>query len=295
MLRATSVLGGNPIVLDLRALSSLKASVPAYPPLVRDVETVERNLRRKNFGTRPTAELTFETRHSRDLNLSARYEVVGDPLVANRLNLDSSPWSLFSATIARSVERDPQGLMGAWVLDESSAPSVGRLQISALAGKAQVLLSAYVRSDPRHGMSLRLSGGATVAGNFNAMPTWRKHSILLDQSATPGTSIAVWITVFVTTDTTSLGTLEVFAPEILEVVSLPGTDEEILTDAYDKLCSDDWTVELTMDGGLTWRVVLLQDYEKSPVEDKWIGHFVRFALECSDKIEHRPAALDGRW
>lgn len=295
MARAVPLLGGNPVVYDLMQVSSLTRCVPAYPPIVRDLETVGRVLRRKNFGSRPTAELAFEIAHSRTLNVLARYEEVGVPLIVNRWALDSAPWAAVGATVALSTARDPDGLYQAWRITDADAVNTGRIQIVGMAGVARAILSCFYRADSNHIASVAFSAATSPETAFGTSPTWRRREVRLDQATDPTHAITAQVNAFALADTAALGNVDVYAPDMREIVPVAGTDEEILSDLYDKMCSDDWRVEMTLDGGLVWRTVLLQEYEKQPVEEKWIGHAVSLVVECADPVSSRPPTLDGRW
>ena len=291
MARATSLLGGSPVVYDLTQISSMTACTPAYPPMVRDVETVARSLRRKNFGTRPTAELGFQVAHSRVRNVAARYEESSGNLLRSPLDLSASPWAGI-ASVARSAERDPTGTLNAWRVTDGSNALATSIYQTTLSGGTAARLSWYFRADTAHAASGELQA---VPLHVQADAGWQ-HGAHIYSPLT--TYVAAFTCVFypvLSTDFALTGNVDLYLPDCRSIIPVSGTDEEILSDLHDKLCSDDWSVELTLDGGLTWRTVLLQEYEKAPIKEKWIGHEFRFSLECSAPIFARPPTLDGRW
>ncbi len=296
MARATSKLGGAPVVYDLTKISYLTAARPAYPPIVRDLETVERKLRRRNFGTRPTVELEFTIPHGRALNSSARYYEIGENLLRSPLDLSASPWGIADASIARSPERDPLGTMNAWRLTDVDPLSYGYVLQETLSGGIAARLLWYFRASSQHP-----TGGEAIAysppGNsllaVQATGEWRCESVILPGLVSSAATFAAAL--YFDLDLTAIGNVDLAYPDLRSISALPGTDEEIVSDLKDKLASDDWTIDLTLNGGLTWRTVLLTEHEKGPLEEKWVGTFERFSLECAAPIFSLPALLDGRW
>ena len=59
---------------------------------------------------------------------------------------------------------------------------------------------------------------------------------------------------------------------------------------------DDWKVELSLDAGVTYREVLLEEHEESPsIEDKLVGVIVATTWVCKDPIDKKPAIGAGAW
>lgn len=301
MARATSLLGGNPIMFDLTQISSMTRSVAAYPPIVRDLETILYAIRRKNFGTRPTAELAFEVKHSRALNGLARFELVdGGQLLQAQDALDNaSYWPATGGPVvaADPTVKDPLGTFNAVKVDDQSASLDAYIQqsvgVTAL-GKT-FYGSVFVRADITHESVIDLIAGADFkAQAFQAREFWQNQSIIYSFVSSAGSAASLLLHPS-PLGAPSTGHVHYFRAQMYQIAILSGTDEEILADLYDKLCSDDWSVELTLDGGLNWRPVLLQEYEKIPIDEKWIGHSLRYLMECREPIESRPPTLDGRW
>jgi len=332
MVRATSLLAGPPIVFDLAQISTMTSSEPGYPPIARDVETVHHVLRRKNFGSRPTAELAFEVTHSSPAtiepgftvpeNALARYEELsGNQLLGSRSDLsDPAIWPqttinvfLSSASAARvikdaeRVEWATYLIPGAvnWAHIASRANDAGSLAFHA--GKTALASLWYrdVGTVARRNLGLVIgnenpatSPSQSAIAVVTPKGSWRK--VTAQKTFTPDAGLAerTWLLIYPNFAGAAAGAgaeVAVWNPMLQEIVRLPGSDEEILADLFDKLCDDDWSIELTLDGGLTWRQVLLMEHEKSPLENKWIGHSIRFLFEATGPIQRRPAALDGRW
>jgi len=76
----------------------------------------------------------------------------------------------------------------------------------------------------------------------------------------------------------------------------PSTDEtafarDLLTVAAD----DDQSIELSLDGGTTYRTVLLEQMEQAALADKNIGVRVSTAWVCRDLLTTKPAVGSGSW
>ena len=303
MARATSLLGGNPIIYDLTQIASLTRCVPAYPPIVRDVETIHRSLRRKNFGSRPTVDLGFEIIHSRTQNTAARYELIGGNLLQDPDDLTAAPWSATNLTVTRPgiATPDPEGTGNATRLADSSGAAIGVIlqncggQPDGVASGKTGLFSLFLRADTAHVCSIGIQDNGSQATDLDvdAESVWTRQQVSMTFPAGSGNfQVMIRATQLVVAQT---GTIDIYRCTLQHIIPQTGTDEQILADLEDKFGSDDWTVALTLDGGLTWRNVLLQQITKAPVADKWIGHAIDFSLECSDPILTRPAVLDGRW
>ncbi len=76
----------------------------------------------------------------------------------------------------------------------------------------------------------------------------------------------------------------------------PSTDEtalagNVLTVATD----DDQSVELSLDGGTTYRTVLLEEMSQAALADKNIGVRVATVWVCRDLLTTKPAVGSGSW
>jgi len=292
MARAKSRLAGFPVVYDLTKISYLVGVFPRYDPVVRRIETITRELREKRFAVRVAAELNFEVPHSRARNLVARWTEFTGNLIRNANDLSSPDWTLGFATVARSPERDPVGLLDAWRVTDADAAHGGTIIHSTVDGGYAGRLSYFFRADASHPTGATLNG---LDANFQADAFWRHGSVIYDAGTGPYANWAVVLSVFSTADVFSTGTVDLYAPDVRAIVTMPGTDEEILADLKNKLASDDWDVEVSLDGGLTWRTVLLDSHEKLRMEDKWVGYRENFAFTCAKVIRDVPATRDGVW
>jgi hypothetical protein len=299
MARATSRLAGRPVIYDLSKIERHVRTLPSYQPIVRDLETIRYSIRRKHFGVRVRAELGFTVPWSRAINSVARwYEVDGLDLLLAGTDLTASPWSPSNLSVAPSPAIDPLGTLSAYRLTDSSAISIGVLtqDTPIPAQNSTILFSLFARSDAQHTFNFlvqELSGFDFAEVDVDAEEGWRLQSVRKSFSAAAGNlRVGLRATRAVASQ---LGDVDIFLPEASRIIAIPGTDEEILADLTDKLSSDDWDVELTLDGGLTWRAVLLEEHEKTPIDDKWVGHLERFAFVASEPDDSVPAARDGAW
>jgi hypothetical protein len=298
MARATSKLAGRPVVFDLTKISYLTVTVPDYQPIVRDIETIRRTIRRKQFGVRPSAQVGFKVPHSRTLNTAARwYDWDGLNLLRSPFDLTISPWSLSNATLAASPAKDPRGTFTAFRMTDSSGAAIGLLFENTAISAATFtgLFSVYARADAPHVFSIGIQDNAAEATDVDvdAESTWRRVSVRKSFTNAAANFQAM---IRPTQLTASLqGAVDLFWPQVRKIVELPGTDEEVLGDLADKLKSDDWDMELTLDGGLTWRRVLLEEHQKIAIEDKWVGYSERFSFIAAEVIQQVPATLDGVW
>lgn len=298
MARAVPYAGGNRIVYDLTALSYLTRVLPDYQPVVRDLENVRWKIRRKKFGTRPTASLAFDLPHRGTLNSLARwYEIDGLNLLQNPYNLTLAPWSLSNATTALSPAKDPVGTFTATRLTDSSGAQIGLLfqNTGVSAAGFTGRFTFWARADVPHPFSIGLqdNGAQGIDLDVDAEFGWTRVEARLSFT---NTALNFQGMIRATQFVASLqGNVDLYLPSIQKIVALPGTDEEILADLKDKLSSDDWLVELTLDGGLSWREVLLREHQKFPIEDKWVGTSETFSFVAVDVIQSVPALLDGRW
>lgn len=76
----------------------------------------------------------------------------------------------------------------------------------------------------------------------------------------------------------------------------PSTDEtafarDLLTVAVD----DDQDIELSLDGGTTYRSVLLEEMQQIALADKNIGVRVSTVWVCRDLLTTKPAVASGSW
>lgn len=265
LVRATSNLAGDPVVFDFSRLSYLTLTLPDYQPIVRDLETVRRRLLRKNFGVRVTAQLGFQVSHSRALNSAARYyEVLPLNHLQSPFDLSVAPWSTSNASVAVSPAKDPLGTFRAYRVTDATGAAIGLLLqntgISAASKTGE--FSLYVRADSPHVMSIGIQDNIaeSIDSDVNAETAWRRVTV---RKSFTGAAANFQAMIRPTQLTASLqGNVDVYLPTIRRIVELPGTDEEILSDLKDKLCSDDWRVELSLDG-LTYREVLLDAHEKT--------------------------------
>ena len=76
----------------------------------------------------------------------------------------------------------------------------------------------------------------------------------------------------------------------------PSTDEtalarDVLTTALD----DDQSIELSLDNGATYRVVLLEAMEQVALAEKNIGVKISTSWVCRDLLQTKPAVGSGSW
>jgi len=293
MARARSLLAGWPVIFDLTKISFLTTVVPMFPPVVRDLEMVRRNIRRKNFGVRSGASIGFKVPHSRALNTLARfYEVDPKNLFRSPFDLSASPWVLNAVTVARSTERDPRGKLDAWRLTDASGAANGNVGQTTLEGGQALRFSYFFRADAPHPTGVLAHG---VVENFQADVFWKHAAVINSILTTPAAGFLVAMGVFAWADVAPQGNVDLYFPDARSIDVLPGTDEEILSDLKDKMSSDDWEVDFSLDGGLTWRAMLLEEHEKNRLEDKWIGWSIVFNVMGVDVVRKTPATLDGAW
>jgi hypothetical protein len=304
MVRAKSQVGGHPIEYDMKELQSLTRCLVTYPALVRDLETVRRQLRRKRFGTRPVVELQFEAKHTADLNTTARYQVVGTNQLPAANDFSSPAWTAQDATLTPNVGRGPLGATDADLIADASVPNTGLLFARVMSTGSlfahqskTALFSVFVRADVPHPARIDIRANASpdlqVTKDFQAEKVWRRQVVRNTFNTSLTTDRSSWA--FITPAPNGTGEMHVAYPDMREIFAMPGTDEEILSDLYGKVLSDDWLIELSLDGGLTWREVLAQEHEISLVEDKAIGLGIRFLFECATPIFTQPPILDGTW
>jgi hypothetical protein len=298
MARATSRLAGWPVVYDLSQITHLTRVLPKYDPIVRRIETITRRLREKKFAVRVGAEIGFQVPHSRTLNTLARwYEMDFLNVLQNPFDLTGAQWPITNATISVSPAKDPVGTFTAFRLTDASGAATGLLlQNTGIAAANQTgLFTLFARADAPHIFSIGIQDNGAYATDLDvdAQTGWRRvmvrrsfpNDALNFQAMIRATQLVVGQT----------GVVDLFSPTLRKIGELPGTDEEILADLKDKLSSDDWDVELTLDGGITWREVLLDEHEKIPLQDKWVGYSERFVLTCSQPLTRVPPTLDGIW
>lgn len=296
MARATSLLGGWPVVFDLTKISYLTSVFPSFPPVVRDLETVRRRLRRKNFGVRPAASIGFQIPHCRVLNSTARYyDVDQRNLLRSPTQMAFPPWNIANGAITVSPEKDPVGTFSASRVEDSSAVAICALSQDSdfRADGLTALFSISARGVSPHVISLGIQGATTYDEAFDSDYFWRRYSLRRAFSGDPSN---IQVIVRPTRTTASLvGAVDVYAPDLRRIDPLQGTDEEILSDLKDKLSSDDWIVDFSLDGGLIWRTMLLEEHEKIRLEEKWIGWSIVFNVVGADLVRKAPPTLDGVW
>lgn len=309
MARVTPLAGGNIKVYDLTQISELVGSVPDYPLLQRQMETVTRGLRSKKFGVRPTAEVRFEIPHSNSQNLLARWYEPGPELLVSRNELDNGgagagPWQRFNAVVVTAdAAIGPSGLMNADKIQDVATGLISFIKQrpgGALPTPAPktYLMGLSAKSDSAQNFSFGVSNDSAQSNivTYTAGLFWRRYFARMTFNDGLGSSVNAYIYPSgVSGPASAVGYIYAAEATLKEIVQLPGTDEEIVKDLWGKLISDDYQVELTLDGGLVWRTVLLQDHSKTLMEDKAIGHVERFLFEATDAVEDVSAVFDGMW
>lgn len=69
--------------------------------------------------------------------------------------------------------------------------------------------------------------------------------------------------------------------------------QDVITPACDP--DNDYTVELSLDNGTTYREAELVDFSQGPIERKNIGLLVALDWTCKDPIASKPAVGSGAW
>ncbi len=309
MARVTPLAGGNVKVYDLTQIAELVAAIPNYPLLQRQMETVTRGLRSKKFGVRPTAEIRFEIPHSGSQNSLARWYEPGPELLISRNEFDNggisaAPWQRFNAiVITADAAIGPTGLMTADKIEDVASGLISFMKqrpggITPTPAPKTFLMGLSAKSDAPQNFSFGVSNDTSQSNNvtFTARSSWRRYFARTTFTDGLGTTVNAYIYPAGASGPGS-ATGYIYAAEstLKEIVPLPGTDEEIVQDLWGKLISDDYEVELTLDGGLAWRTVLMQDHSKVLMEDKAIGHVETFLFEATDALEDVSAVFDGAW
>lgn len=76
----------------------------------------------------------------------------------------------------------------------------------------------------------------------------------------------------------------------------PSTNETTLAqNLLDVAVSDDQSIELTLDGGTTYRTVLLEAMEQVALAEKNIGVSIKTVWVCRDLLTTKPAVGSGSW
>lgn len=312
MFRAKSLLGGNPIVYDLTELPQVVSILPSYEPIVRDLESVGRVLLRKNFGLRMTVEIQHELIQSQAWNLTARYwEVSGnqlinpDDFIAGLVGGDG--WTLQNATVAEDTTPSPLGIMDAWTLTDSDNTQIGLVyqkarpdgSLRSHIGKT-ALFSCFVRAEVPHTARIDIRANASpdlnVFKDFNARQIWERQQVRNTFDATLTTLRSSWGFIWpAPPGPSATGVINAYRADLREIAAIPGKPDAILWDLFSKFLRDDYEVEMTLDGGLTWRTVLLGSLERAPIEGKTIGLHTTATFQVTDPVENVPPVLDGVW
>ena len=302
--RVTPLNGGNVLVYDLNALSHRTMAFPTYEPEARDIETVLRKIRRKRFGARPVANLAFQIPFSRqDNSLACWRELSGNQLAAP-FDFSSSVWTQQNASIVVDDADSPDGVRSATRLIDASGGAQGLIFARAVSSGSlfshqtkTALFTMFARADVSHIARIDIRANASpdlqVALDFWPGPEWRRVSVrnTFDTSLTANRSS--WA--FITPALNGTGEIHAWGPDLREISALTGRDEEILADFTGKCTSDGYRVDLSLDGGLTYREVELDRSERTQMKDKTIGHGFAFVFPCTGLIDAAPATLDGRW
>lgn len=69
--------------------------------------------------------------------------------------------------------------------------------------------------------------------------------------------------------------------------------QQVITPACDP--ENDYLVELSLDGGTTYRAVELEEVDQGPIEGKNVGVKVTLDWTCVDPIANKPAVGSGSW
>ena len=76
----------------------------------------------------------------------------------------------------------------------------------------------------------------------------------------------------------------------------PSTDETSLADnLITRAMDDDWTIELSLDGGTTYREVVLTGFSQEPMGGKNIGVVQSMTWVCSGLLDEKPSVESGSW
>ena len=311
MARATSKLGGNAYIYDLKQIDENVGAVPDYPLIQRQLETVNRGLRTKRFGTRPTAELRFEIPHSNTQNSLARWYEASPELLISRNDFDNggvsaAPWQRFNAVVITPMAAiGPTGLMSADKIEDAASGLISFMKQrpgGALPTPAPktYLMGIFAKSDTPQDFSFGVSNDTSESNivKRTAGPYWRRYFAQATFDDGLGSSVNAYIyPAGASGPSSAQGYIYAAESTLKEIVPKPGTDEEILQDLWTKLGiqGDDWSVEISLDGGLVWREVTMQDHSKTLLQDKTVGHAERFLLEATKSTKQVSAVFDGAW
>lgn len=308
LVKAVPTLGGNRIIYDLAEIPYLTAVNPSYEPIVRDMETVEREIRRKNFGLRMGVELRFDIPFSQAANQNARYNEFTENQLYNADDFPTGPgfegWNVSNVLAQEDLGEAPDGSMTAWRLTDISGGSLGViLQRATLDGTLRAHqgrhahFAVFIKADTPHVASIDIRANASpdliVTKQFNAVETWRRFTVRnkFDTSLTANRSS--WATIAPALNGT--GYVYAFRARMVEIEELPGRSEEIVSDMVSKFLSDQHTCFLSLDGGMTYRKALLDGLERTSMDDKNIGTSFAVNLKVAEAVPNLPAVLDGVW
>lgn len=75
----------------------------------------------------------------------------------------------------------------------------------------------------------------------------------------------------------------------------PSTDETSLASILTSAEDDNQMIELSLDGGTTYREVLLEEFNQEALDGKNIGIAVQSVWVCKDILTTKPAVGSGSW
>ena len=76
----------------------------------------------------------------------------------------------------------------------------------------------------------------------------------------------------------------------------PSTDETNLADnLITRAMDEDWMIELSLDGGTTYREVVLTGFSQEPMGGKNVGIVQSMTWACADLLTEKPAVVSGSW
>lgn len=308
LVMAVPTLGGNRIIYDLAEIPYLVAVNPAYEPIVRDMETVEREIRRKNFGLRMNVELRFDIPFSRLVNQTARYNELTDNQLYNPDDYPVGPgfegWNFSNASTTENDTEAPDGSLTAWKIEDISAGSLGVILQRATANGTlrahqgrHAHFAVFIRADTPHTASIDIRANASpdivVTKQFTAVETWRRFTVRNKFNTSLTADRSSWATIAPALSGT--GYCHAFRARMVEIEELPGRSEEIVSDLVSKLLTDLYDCFLSLDGGLNYRRALLDGVERTSMDDKNIGTSFSMNLKIAEAVPNLPAVLDGVW
>lgn len=304
MARVTPLDGGNITVYDLGALRTRVAAMPQYPQENRDIVTIQRKVRRKTYGVRPVGRLAFEIPFDRSDNALACWLELSGNQIAAPFDFSSASWTQQNASIVLDDVDSPGGVKSATRLIDASGGAQGLIFTRAISSgplfshqTKTALFTLFARADVPHVARIDIRANASpdlvVVQDFWAGVEWRRVTVRNTFDVTLTTNRSSWA--FISPSPNGTGEIHAWAPDMREISPRPGRDAEILEDLIAKASQDAYRVELSLDGGLTFRDMNLEPPEIALLKNKYIGHRYDLTFTATELIPARPSTLDGRW